>query len=641
VSRTGITHAMAAKLRGNDGDEPSEARVGRGGAKLSAALDRFGLAARISGAHALDVGASTGGFTEALLQAGAASVVSIDVGRDQLHPSLRGDPRVESLERTDFKTLSLHTAPGPFDFFTVDVSFVAARSMLRGLAFRLRPGAEGVVLVKPQFELPDKRVRDGEVSDPALRADALARFRRKAKALGFALLEAIDSPVAGGSGTVELLAHLRFEGRTARLPQPGERKPRPAAEPRVEAREPGIADRTLRWFAVSSPGVEATTAREVEALPGVQESRAVVGGVELAGTLATGLAANLWLRTASRVLLRVGEIEARDFARLRRRVAGLPWGELVAPGAKIAVKATARSCRLYHTGAIAENVMLALGDRAVRAAGAASDDDESAEGDPGVATLLVRGERDRFTLSLDASGELLHRRGWRQETAHAPLRETLAAALLLLCEYDPLLPFVDPLCGAGTIPLEAALMALRRAPGLGRAFAFERWPGVDAGLWAGLRAEAASAALPAAAAPIVGRDHSAAAIGAARRNAERAGLLAHVDIAPLALAELRAPRFAPARAPGPRALAPPGPRGPGARGLVIANPPWGRRVGDPRRARAIYTELGHVLRERFRGWRAGVLVADPAHAAALGRPPAADHVLSSGGVRVRLLRFEL
>ncbi len=634
ASRTGITRPMAAKRGGESEGEPSAGRVGRGGAKLAAALDRFGLASRIAGAHALDVGASTGGFTETLLAAGAASVVSIDVGRDQLHPSLHGDPRVESLERTDFKTLSLRTAPGPFDFFTVDVSFVAARSMLRALAFRLRPGAEGVVLVKPQFELPDKRVRGGEVSDPALRADALARFRRKAKALGFALVEVIDSPIAGGSGTVELLAHLRFEGRTARLPQPGERKPRPAAAPRADVREPGLADRTLRWFAVSSPGVEATTAREVEGLPGVQEPRTVVGGVELKGTLATGLAANLWLRTASRVLLRVGEIEARDFARLRRRAAGLPWGELVAPGATIAVKATARSCRLYHTGAIAENVMLALGDRAVRAA---RDPSEDAESEPGVATLLVRGERDRFTFSLDASGELLHRRGWRQETGHAPLRETLAAALLLLCEYDPARPFVDPLCGAGTLPLEAAMIALRRAPGLGRTFAFERWPCVDAALWARLREEAAAGERAAVAAPIVGRDHSAAAIAAARRNAERAGLLAHVAIEAAPLAELRAPRFRPARAPGAAA----GPREPGARGLVIANPPWGRRVGDPRRARAIYTELGRVLRERFRGWRAGILVADPAHASALGRPPVAEHALSSGGVRVRLLRFEL
>src|SRR5262245_55173998 len=122
--------------------------VGRGGLKLEAALDGFGLS--VAGATALDVGASTGGFTDVLLERGAARVTAIDVGHGQLHGKLRGDPRVESLEGTNFKTLALDVAPGPYDLFVVDVSFVAARSMLRSLAFRLRAGAAGVVLLKPQ-----------------------------------------------------------------------------------------------------------------------------------------------------------------------------------------------------------------------------------------------------------------------------------------------------------------------------------------------------------------------------------------------------------------------------------------------------------------------------------------------------------
>ena len=150
----------------------SKEHVGRGGLKLDAALREWALPARVRGARAVDVGASTGGFTEVLLRHGAAHVTAVDVGHGQLHEKLRRDARVESLEGTNWKTLSLTIAPGPFDFFTVDVSFVAARNMLRGLAFRLRPGAEGVVLVKPQFELPDHLVKGGEVSDPALRARA-------------------------------------------------------------------------------------------------------------------------------------------------------------------------------------------------------------------------------------------------------------------------------------------------------------------------------------------------------------------------------------------------------------------------------------------------------------------------------------
>src|SRR6185295_12750504 len=162
----------------------------RGGRKLDAALRLFGLESEVRGARAVDVGASTGGFTDALLRHGARQVVAVDAGHDQLDARLRQDARVESLEGTDWKTLSLSRAPGPFDFFTVDVSFVAARNMLRGLAFRLRAGAHGVVLVKPQFELGEHRLRAGKdasgaIDDPGLRRAALERVTEKARGLGF------------------------------------------------------------------------------------------------------------------------------------------------------------------------------------------------------------------------------------------------------------------------------------------------------------------------------------------------------------------------------------------------------------------------------------------------------------------------
>ncbi|MGZ3426761.1 MAG: SAM-dependent methyltransferase, partial [Polyangia bacterium] len=267
--------------RGGRGD-----RVGRGGLKLEAAIERFGLAARIKGAQAIDIGASTGGFTETLLAHGAAHVTAVDVGTGQLHPSLRDDKRVTNLEGVHWKTLPLSTAPGPFDFFTVDVSFIAARNMLRGLAFRLRPGAEGVVLVKPQFEVADKRVRAGDVSDPNLRRDALAEVREKGAALGFQLVEHADSPVAGGSGTVEILAHLRFEGRSAKLPQPGEsrgQKERPGG--RAASRKQTVTPDSFSMFAVAAPGVEPVLAREVAALAGVRDVKTIAGGVEFSGDL--------------------------------------------------------------------------------------------------------------------------------------------------------------------------------------------------------------------------------------------------------------------------------------------------------------------------------------------------------------------
>jgi 23S rRNA (cytidine1920-2'-O)/16S rRNA (cytidine1409-2'-O)-methyltransferase len=186
--------------------------VGRGGLKLEAAFRLLGGQEKARGVRALDIGASTGGFTECLLKFGATEVTAIDVGHDQLHERLRADPRVVSLERINFKTVSLKVAPGPFDFFVVDVSFVAARTMLRPLAFRLRPGAEGVVLIKPQFELPDGYVRHGDVKVESLRHWAVQRVRKKGQELGFRMLGEIDSPVVGGSGTVEILSRWRFEG---------------------------------------------------------------------------------------------------------------------------------------------------------------------------------------------------------------------------------------------------------------------------------------------------------------------------------------------------------------------------------------------------------------------------------------------
>ncbi len=595
--------------------------VSRAGGKLEAALVRFGLTAAVRGARAIDVGASTGGFTEALLRHGARHVVALDVGHDQLHPSLRDDRRVTSLERVDFKRLSLNEAEGPFDFFTVDVSFVAARNMLRALAFRLRPGAEGIVLVKPQFELPDRQVKAAGVNDPALRKAAVEAVRRRAEGLGFALAGQADSPVAGGSGTIEVLAHLRFAGRPESMPQPGERRP---AKPVPAKRAARL--QVLRWFAVVAPGLEEVARREVEALADARDVVAVPGGVEWAGPPASGYRANLWLRIATRVLARAGEVEAREFGKLRRRAAGLPWAAFVPPGAAIALRASTSRCRLYHTGALAEAAALAIGDAVAGVRVAARD------AEPDV-TVLLRGENDRFTFSVDASGERLHRRGARVDVGAAPLRETLAAGLLALAEWRPDVPLVDPMCGAGTIVLEAAAQALGRAPGLtlspdepaaevqapaARAFAIDGWPlfASERGASAALVAEARAAAREALPAPIAGSDRDPRAIERARSNAARAGLDGHVDLACRDAGDARPP--APA-------------------GLVIANPPYGHRLGDPRAAGRTYRELGRVLASHFRGWRAAIVCPARLDAArALGLAATASFKLRNGGLPIVL-----
>jgi putative N6-adenine-specific DNA methylase len=633
---------------GQSTKSPKNAKSGvsRAAGKLEAALERFGLGRAVGGARAVDVGASTGGFTETLLRHGAAHVVAVDVGHGQLAPALRADARVTSMEGVDWKRLSLHEAPGPFDFFTVDVSFVAARNMLRGLAFRLRPGAEGVVLVKPQFELADRQVRGGRVDDENLRRAALEKVTAKAATLGFEVVAHADSPVAGGSGTIELLAHLRFAGRPASLPGEGAAKPRGtvdegAAKPRgtagrVRSRTPKAArakaaPETLTWFAVVAPGLEEPARREIEALPEATDVRVVDGGVEWRGPPAVGARANLWLRVATRVLARVGDVEAREFGKLRRRLAHLPWAPFVEAGATVAVRASVTKCRLYHTGGIAEQVLLGLGDAvgqvraATKAKEATGDPDDDAPASPSeapTATIYVRGVGNRFTFSIDASGELLHKRGARTEVGAAPLRETLAAGVLALAAWSPGEPLHDPMCGAGTIPIEAASIAAGRAPGLERAFATSRWPLFAARpeIERALVDDAREAARAGEAAPqpltISGSDRDPKLVDSARRNAARAGV---GDLVTFTCAELEDAR--------PPATA----------GLVVVNPPYGRRLGDARRIDRAYRDLGRALRARFPGWRAAVLVPARTPPAALGLPVTARFPLVNGGLRVSLL----
>ena len=219
-----------------------------------------------------------------------------------------------------------------------------------------------------------------------------------------------------------------------------------------------------RWFAVVAPGGESAAAREIAALPGAAAIVPAAGGVSFEGGRELGLRANLWLRCATRVLLRMGDFRARDWDAMRRGVARLGIEGLLPPHARVAVHVSQRGCRLYHTGAIAERVAAGLSE-------AFGDAIAIARAADATQTVHVRGERDRWTLSLDASGERLDRRGWRLERGAAVVRETLAALVLALCEWDPEHAMVDGCCGAGTFAIEAAQTALRIAPGAARGFA--------------------------------------------------------------------------------------------------------------------------------------------------------------------------
>ncbi|HWZ59867.1 MAG TPA: THUMP domain-containing protein, partial [Gemmatimonadaceae bacterium] len=228
-------------------------------------------------------------------------------------------------------------------------------------------------------------------------------------------------------------------------------------------------------FAIAAPGVAPLVDDELRAL-GVVERSVTAAGVEFAATAETLYAANLWLRTASRVVVRAGEFRVLAFAELQRLARQLPWERFIARGEGVRVRVTCHKSKLYHSDAVGERVV----DAIIHRTGAVRVEDSE---DGGELLVMVRLDRDVCTVSVDSSGELLHRRGYRLATAKAPLRETLAAAAIMGSAWDTGTPLLDPLCGAGTIPIEAALMARGKAPGLGRGFGCMRWPEFDRGIW--------------------------------------------------------------------------------------------------------------------------------------------------------------
>lgn len=368
-------------------------------------------------------------------------------------------------------------------------------------------------------------------------------------------------------------------------------------------------------YAVTAPGLEQICAAELSAL-------GVAGTVEESGVAFNGDAdtlarANLWLRTASRVLVRVAEFRATAFYELELQAKRIPWTRFLAPGARVEFRVTCRKSKLYHSDAVAERLYEAA-RRAVpnvEAASATESDDET-----GVAgerqLFVVRFLHDVCTVSADSSGALLHLRGYRQQLGKAPLRETLAAAVLLGAEWTGTTPLVDPMCGSGTIPIEAALIARRIAPGVARSFAFLRWPGAGAARWTELVAEARAGELPRSPVAIRGFDRDAGAIDAARANAERAGVAGDVEFRVQVISAL-------ADEPPP--------------GLVVSNPPYGVRVGDPGQLRDLYAQLGNVVRRCRPGWTLALLSADRALEKQVRLRFGERFRTRNGGIAVRLV----
>ena len=366
------------------------------------------------------------------------------------------------------------------------------------------------------------------------------------------------------------------------------------------------ADRTgtdFEIFIVTAPGLEAVLCEEVKA-KGFRDPTAIKGGVTVRGGWPEVWRANLELRGATRVLARVASFRAFHLAQLDKRARRVPWAEFLRPDVPVRVEASCKGSRIYHAGATAQRIERAITEElgAPIAAEAA-------------VSIKARIDDDLCTISVDASGESLHKRGHKEEIHKAPMRETLAALFLRHCGFDGTEPVVDPMCGSGTFVIEAAEIAAGLNPGRSRRFAFEQLASFDETAWQAMRSAGGNGAAPAV--RFHGSDRDGGAIAMSRNNAERAGVAALTDFRKQAVSDLMPPEGPP--------------------GLVIVNPPYGARIGEKKPLFALYGALGQTLLARFSGWRVGLVTNEASLAQATGLPfQPSDPSVSHGGLRVTL-----
>jgi 23S rRNA (guanine2445-N2)-methyltransferase / 23S rRNA (guanine2069-N7)-methyltransferase len=381
---------------------------------------------------------------------------------------------------------------------------------------------------------------------------------------------------------------------------------------------------STRWFAPCPKGLEYLLVDELKAL-GASEAREQLAGVRFEGDATLGYRACLWSRLASRILLPVAEFECADAAQLYAGAMGVDWSAHLGPGATFAVDAHGRATGLDHSQFVALKVKDAIVDQARARDGQRPDVDRE---NPDVRINVVL-RRDRAVLSIDFAGGALFHRGYRRGQGEAPLKENLACAMLLRARWPEVHaaggPLVDPMCGSGTLLIEGALMAGDVAPGLQRAHhGFTGWRGFDAAAWEALLAEArarATAGLRALAPTFHGFDRNAAVLGAAKSNAQAAGVAGFIQLAHRPVAALEPPPHA-------------------APGLVIVNPPYGERMGEIEALRGTYRELGDALKRGFAGWRAALITNHEELGRATGLRAERSYTLFNGALECRLLCFD-
>jgi putative N6-adenine-specific DNA methylase len=372
-----------------------------------------------------------------------------------------------------------------------------------------------------------------------------------------------------------------------------------------------------RYFATCGRGIEPVLAEELRDLE-AEEVQPGRGGVSFRGDLSLLYGANLWLRTAIRVLRPIHEAEVMSPDELYESVRSIDWSQYLTPEHTLAVNCNVRDSKITHSKYAALRVKDAICDQFLERCGKRP----SVDVDEPMLGLNLHIYRNQAVLSFDSSGESLHKRGYRPIQTRAPLNEALAAALVLLTGWRGERAFADPLCGGGTLAIEAAWIALKRPPGLTRKrFGFQGWMDFDVGLWTSLRDEARKGVGRELPAPILASDARGDAVSFAINNARAAGIGHLLRFEKRDLRDFQPPEGAP--------------------GVLLCNPPYGERIGEEKNLFGLYRLLGEVLAQRCRGWTAFVFTGNPRLATAIGLTPEVETPLYNGKIPCRLLRFTL
>ncbi|MFC3874499.1 THUMP domain-containing class I SAM-dependent RNA methyltransferase [Neisseria musculi] len=368
-------------------------------------------------------------------------------------------------------------------------------------------------------------------------------------------------------------------------------------------------------FATCPRGLESVLQQELLAL-GCGQIKPTDGGAACKGALEQVYRINLHSRTAGRVLLQLAEGGYRSEADIYTLARNIRWSSWFGLEHTFKVKVEGRHARVKSLDFTALKIKDALCDAFRDALGSRPSVSKTR---PDVRIHAFIGGQTA-QIFIDTSGEALFKRGYRQDTGEAPLRENLAAGLLQLAGYNGTQPFQDPFCGSGTLAIEAAWIALRRAPGLMRRFGFEKLANFDAALWQSLRSEAERQILPQTPAPIAGSDNDRRIIGTAQANAEAAGAGSLI-------------RWSVQEAQSARPN--------GANGIMVSNPPYGVRLAEVQALHALYPQLGTWLKQHYAGWRAGMFTADRDMPKLMRLSPKRKIPLFNGNLDCRLFLLDM